>query len=206
MNQNKPFSESCEQNKDPILQTLKTVFNKTRCVLEIGSGTGQHAIYFAQALPTLLWQTSDVIENHTGINQWLNETELNNVLPPIELQVPRTQWDSLNQFDGVFSANTVHIMSWENVVELFNGVGKILPTGGHFCLYGPFNYAGEYTSQSNANFDQWLKNRDPQSGIKDFEALQKLANNAGLELQEDITMPANNRILVWARQDRQIRN
>ena len=201
MNQIKPYSESCEQNKKPILEVLNNIFPHTQRILEIGSGTGQHAVYFAQALPMLTWQTSDMIENHVGIQQWLNEAGLNNIEPPIELHVSKTQWNTIGQYDGVFSANTVHIMSWEDVIDMFNGIAGILSSGGHFCLYGPFNYAGEYTSQSNANFDQWLKNRDPQSGIKDFEALQTLAFNTGLELKQDIAMPANNRILVWVRQN-----
>jgi len=197
MNSPKPFSESSEQNKEPILAVLREVFSDSKCVLEIGSGTGQHAIYFGKNLPSVTWHTSDVIDNHPGIHAWLNESSLNNVKPPLRLDVSKIQWQEMEFFDGIFSANTVHIMHWQNVIDMFVGAGQILTVGGMYCLYGPFNYSGQYTSQSNAHFDQWLKTRDPESGIRDFEALNKLALDAGLQLIKDYEMPANNRILVW---------
>jgi len=197
MNINKPFSESCEQNKDVILDVLKTVFTKTKNVLEIGSGTGQHAVYFAQHLPHLHWQTSDVIENHDGINAWIGNTQLPNIAPPKELDVSQSKWTTFESYEGIFSANTVHIMHWNNVVDMFAGIEKTLTNTGKFCLYGPFNYYGDYTSDSNALFDQWLKSRDTKSGIKDFEAVNKLAATANMTLIHDIEMPANNRLLVW---------
>ncbi len=193
----KPFSESCEQNKAAILAVLNTAFVKTKNVLEIGSGTGQHAVHFAKNLPHLKWQTSDVNEYHAGINAWINEANLTNITAPTELDVSRSEWPATQVFDGVFSANTAHIMHWHNVVDMFAGVGKILQIKGHFCLYGPFNYNGDYTSPSNARFDEWLKSRDTESGIKDFEALNKLAMASHLQLTNDVEMPANNRILVW---------
>jgi len=193
----KPYSESCEQNKEPILAVLCDVLINTTQVLEIGSGTGQHAVHFGKNLPHLNWQTSDVIESHNGIAAWINEANLPNIYPPINLNVSSNIWHTLGNFDGVFSANTVHIMHWNNVVDMFSGIGKILLPGSKFCLYGPFNYDGDYTSPSNAQFDQWLKNRDSKSGIKDFEALIELALAADLKLVNDFAMPANNRILVW---------
>ncbi len=197
MNSPKPFSESSEQNKDPILAVLREVFSDSRRVLEIGSGTGQHAIYFGKNLPSVTWHTSDVIDNHPGIHAWLNESSLENVKPPLKLDVSNVQWQEMEFFDGIFSANTVHIMHWHNVIDMFAGAGQVLTVGGMYCLYGPFNYNGQYTSQSNASFDQWLKTRDPGSGIRDFEALNKLALDAGLQLIKDYEMPANNRLLVW---------
>jgi SAM-dependent methyltransferase len=193
---NKPFSESCEQNRDPILAVLREVFADCGTVLEIGSGTGQHAVYFGAALPHLCWQTADVPIHHPGIRQWLDEAALPNVLPPIALDVNQASWRS-GRYDAVFSANTLHIMSWPAVEHFFEGVGEVLAPGGVLAVYGPFNYSGAYTSESNARFDAWLKGRDPASGIRDFEAIEALARAQGMVLLQDIAMPANNRTLVW---------
>lgn len=195
----KPYSESCDQNKYPILEVLKKEFVHAKHVLEIGSGTGQHAVFFGSQFPEIIWQTSDRLEYHAGIQQWLADSRLVNVLPPIELDVALDHWPD-QTYDAIFSANTAHIMSAPQVEHMFNGVGKLLPSGGMFCLYGPFNYDGEYTSESNASFDQWLKNRDPLSGIKDINDVTQWAEQAGLVLAEDYKMPVNNRILVWVKQ------
>ena len=195
--QQKPFSESCVQNRDPILNAIRPLLVNTTSLLEIGSGTGQHAVYFAAGLPQLVWQPSDCAQYLPGIRLWLEDANLKNIQPPLELDVTQA-WPALN-IDAVFSANTVHIMHWHMVEALFSGVGKLLPSGGRFLLYGPFNYRGAYTSESNARFDAWLKARDPASGVRDFEKLEQLATRAGLVLHDDITLPANNRILVWQR-------
>ena len=192
----KPFAESSEQNKAPIFDVLKRYFNNVGSVLEIGSGTGQHAVFFAEQFPHLNWIVSDRVEYHAGIALWLEEAALNNTQGPLMLDVNQSNWP-VNQIDAVFSANTVHIMSWPSVENMVAGIGRILNKEGIFCLYGPFNYDGKFTSESNARFEQWLKQRDPASGIRDFEALQSLAEKAGLTLIDDIEMPANNRILVW---------
>lgn len=192
----KPFSESCVQNCDPILAILRPLFADRRHVLEIGSGTGQHAVYFAADLPHLVWQTADVPQHHPGIQAWLEEAALPNVLPPLALDVNDTAWRS-GRYDAVFSANTLHIMGWPEVERFFAGVGAVLEAGGILAVYGPFNYGGRYTSESNARFDAWLKARDPASGVRDFEAVDALARSQGLVLQQDIAMPANNRTLVW---------
>jgi cyclopropane fatty-acyl-phospholipid synthase-like methyltransferase len=194
----KPFSESCVQNREPILSVLRTCFADRRHVLEIGSGTGQHAVYFGAGLPHLRWQTADVSEHHAGIRQWLDEAALPNVLPPLTLDVSQAGWRS-GRYDAVFSANTLHIMSWREVERFFAGVGAVLEPGGVLAVYGPFNYGGRYTSESNARFDAWLKARNPASGVRDFEAVDALAHAQGLVLQQDIAMPANNRTLVWRR-------
>lgn len=194
----KPFAESCVQNREPILAVLREVFADRRLVLEIGSGTGQHAVYFAPELPHLVWQTADLPQHHAGIRAWLAEAALPNVLPPIALDVNRTEWHG-GRYDAVFSANTLHIMGWPEVENFFAGVGKVLEAGGVLAVYGPFNYNGAFTSDSNARFDAWLKTRDPASGVRDFEAVDALARVHGLVLQEDVAMPANNRTLVWCR-------
>ena len=194
----KPFSESCVQNREPILAVLREVFADRNSVLEIGSGTGQHAVDFGAALPHLRWQTADVPSNHPGIRLWLDEAALPNVLPPLALDVNRQEWRN-GRYDAVFSANTLHIMGWPEVEQFFAGVGCVLQTGGVLTVYGPFNYDGAFTSESNARFDLWLKSRDPASGVRDFEAVDALARAQGLVLQQDVAMPANNRTLVWKR-------
>jgi cyclopropane fatty-acyl-phospholipid synthase-like methyltransferase len=194
----KPFVESCERNRAPILEVLRIELAGKSRLLEIGSGTGQHAVSLAPELPRLIWQTSDLVEAHAGIRAWLAEAGLANVLPPLVLDVCKGDWPS-ERYDAVFSANTAHWMSWREVECLFAGVGRVLEADGVFCLYGPFNYRGGYTSESNARFDRWLRARDPASGIRDFEAVDELARRAGMTLKRDCEMPANNRTLVWLR-------
>lgn len=195
MNDTKPRSEACERNREPILAVLRDHFTGRRRILEIGSGTGQHAVHFAAALPDLTWQTSDLEPNLPGIRQWLAETHLPNLPPPLALDVFGA-WPGM-RFDGVFTANTLHIMSWEGVCALFAALPTVLAPGGLLAVYGPFNFGGAFTSPSNAEFDAWLKRRSPHSGIRDFTAVDGLARSIGLELLEDRPMPANNRTLVW---------
>lgn len=193
----KPFSESCERNREPILTILREVFAQPARILEIGSGTGQHAVHFGAALPHVIWQTSDLSANHAGIRVWLDDAALPNVLPPLALDVNGPWPDKL--FDGVFTANTLHIVSWDEGRKLIAGAGKVLRPGGRLMIYGPFNYRGAYTSDSNARFDEWLKSRAVHSGIRDFEAVAKCAGINGLALENDHAMPANNRLLVFAK-------
>jgi len=195
---NKPYSESCDQNKEPILAVIEPLLVSAENVLEIGSGTGQHALYFAGKMPHLTWHTSDCAEYLAGINCWINDSLLSNVKKPFELNVTHSIWPSL-KVDSVFTANSVHIMHQEDVMNLFKGVGALLKAGGDFIIYGPFNYNNQYSSESNANFDSWLKNRDPLSGIKHFEKLEMLANEAGMILVTDYKMPANNQILHFTK-------
>jgi SAM-dependent methyltransferase len=192
----KQYSEACEENKDPILAVLRRELAGCRAVLEIGSGTGQHAVYFSRHLPHLSWQPSDLEINHASINAWRSEAALDNLLPPLLLDVTGNHWPD-SRFDSVFSANTTHIMSWPAVVAMFAGIATVLKTGGSFCLYGPFNYDRCYTSDSNARFDIWLKQQDPLSGLRDVEDLVELASTRGLHLKQDYAMPINNRLLVW---------
>jgi len=192
----KPFAESCEQNKHAILDVLQDYLPARRRLLEIGSGTGQHAVFFAARFPHLHWQTSDRVENHAGIRAWLEEAALPNLAPPLALDVTDSPWPPLS-VDAVFSANTAHIMPWEAVAAMFAGVGRVLEDGGVFCLYGPFNYDGRYSAESNRRFDAWLRQQDPRQGVRDFEALDALAREAGMALLRDHPMPADNRTLVW---------
>ena len=192
----KPYSEASENNREPILVVLREAFAQVASVLEIGSGTGQHAVHFAQHMPHLTWQTSDLPMHHSGIQAWLDEALLSNVRSPIALDVNHTPWP-IAPVDGVFTANTLHIISWPEVACLLEGVGQVLRSGGALCIYGPFNYGGQFTSESNARFDLWLKARDPLSGVRDFEAVCEIAEKHGLALQQDHAMPVNNRTLVF---------
>ncbi len=162
----KPYSAACDENRDPILGVLERVLTHPARVLEIGSGTGQHAAYFAARLPYLTWLPSDLAESLSGIRAWAADATAPNLLEPLGLDVMASPWP-VDAVDAVFSANTAHIMNEPAVVAMFSGVGRILHPGGLFILYGPFNDAGRYTSESNRRFDDWLKARDPASGIKE---------------------------------------
>jgi len=197
MNAAKPFSPHCERNQAPILEALRPHFIHCRRVLEIGSGTGQHAVFFAAALPATTWQTSDVEENLPGIRMWLDEAALPNLPAPLALDV-NGRWPDA-PFDAAFTANTLHIISWPEVQTLFAGLDRVLAPQATLAVYGPFNYGGNFTSDSNREFDAWLKSRSPLSGVRDFEAVDALANAIGLRLATDYAMPANNRLLVWQR-------
>jgi len=171
------------------------VFGDRRGVLEIGSGTGQHAAYFAPELAHLTWQPSDVAENLSDIRQWREEAQTPGLLEPITLDVDG-RWPPL-PIDAIFTANTCHIMSWPQVERMFARASAILPPRGVLAVYGPFHYGGRPSSESNARFDAFLRSRDPASGVRNFEAVHELAQNHGLALEEDNAMPANNRLLVF---------
>ena len=189
-------SEACERNKGPILLILTDAFARSRAVLEIGSGTGQHAVHFATHLPHLTWQPSDRAEYLDGLRERIAHEGPLNLRPPIELDVRELPWP-VEPVDALFTANTLHIMGWDAVEDLFRGVGSVLSTPGVLCIYGPFRYRGAHTSESNAQFDQYLRARDRHSGVRDFEEVNRLALAQGLRLLDDHAMPANNRLLVW---------
>lgn len=193
----KPDAPSCARNREPILEVLREHFADRRRVLEIGSGTGQHAVFFAAALPQLTWQASDRADNLPGIRAWLADAQLPNTPDAIELDVAGP-WRA-GRHDAVFSANTLHIMHWREVEALFARMPRVLEEGGKLAIYGAFNYGGRFSSDSNAAFDAWLKARGAHQGIRDFEAVAALAAAAGLALVEDRAMPSNNRMLVWRR-------
>lgn len=209
----RPYSPSCDRNRDPILAVLREHFADRREALEIGSGTGQHAVHFAAAMPWLRWQCSDATAYLPGIRAWLDEAALANTPPPLELQavvqpapgfappppLPRAADGTSHGFDAAFSANTLHIMGWPQVEAFFAGLATVLADEAVVAVYGPFNYGGRYTSDSNRAFDGWLKERDAASGIRDFEAVDARAAGIGLRLARDVEMPANNRCLVWRR-------
>ena len=193
----KPFSEACERNRGPLLEILREVFADRKSVLEIGSGSGQHAVHFAAHLPHLVWQTSEMPMHHAGIRAWLDEAQLPNLHPPLALDVS-ADWPA-GPYDAAFTTNTLHIMSWPQVEQFFAGAARVLAPGAVLAAYGPFNYDGVFTSDSNAQFDRWLKSRDPASGIRDFAQVCALAAAHGFEFTRDVPMPSNNRTLLWRR-------
>ncbi|WP_372958216.1 DUF938 domain-containing protein [Marinobacter sp.] len=198
MTTNLPYSQACENNKGPILERLREIFAAPGKVLEVGTGTGQHAVYFASAMPHLQWQPTDHPNAaHTALDR-LEQAALPNILPMLELDVGRTPWP-VDSFRWVFSANTAHIMAWSEVEQMFHHVGGQLPEDGAFCLYGPFSHHGRYSSESNRDFDQFLKSRAPHMGIRDTDDLSGLAEAAGLSLEKSYAMPANNELLVFIR-------
>ncbi|WP_101927165.1 DUF938 domain-containing protein [Luteimonas rhizosphaerae] len=198
----RPYSPACERNRDPILEVLRTAFAQRRRVLEIGSGTGQHAVHFAAALPWLQWQCSDRAAALPGMAQWLDAAALPNTPEPVELDVATGPWPAAADgagFDAAFTANTFHIMGWAAVEACFAGLDTALAQDASLVVYGPFNIGGACTSDSNRDFDAMLRMRDPRSGLRDLEAVDALAARIGLRLQDDIAMPAHNRCLVWRR-------
>lgn len=194
----KPFAESAARNAGPILAVLQTELRRCRDVLEIGSGTGQHAVVFAQAMPHLVWQTSDLAEHHAGINAWLAHAALDNVLAPLELDVRRVSLAPAS-FDAVYSANTAHIMSIAAVQRMFSLVGDVLRADGVFCLYGPFRIGGTFTTGSNEAFDRGLRQRSSEMGIRDIETLDEFGTEGGLHRQAFYALPSNNCLAIWTR-------
>jgi SAM-dependent methyltransferase len=192
----KPNAPSADRNKNPILEVIRDEFQHCKAVLEIGSGTGQHAVFFASKMPWLVWQTSDLSENHEGINAWLNDANLDNVIAPLVLDVSQPL-PTNDKFDAVYSGNTAHIMSIAEVEFMFGIVGRCLIDGGKFCLYGPFNQNGNFTSDSNELFDANLKSQNPAMGIRDLKVLDGFAEANGLHRTSLYAMPANNMIAVW---------
>jgi Protein of unknown function (DUF938) len=211
----KPFAPACERNKEVILAVLQTHFADRRHVLEIGSGTGQHAVHFAAAMPWLRWQCADRHENLAGIRMWLDDAGLPNTPAPVPLQAVAAgdgdpgglqplpalpvHGDGRHGFDAVFAANTLHIMSWDEVRSMFTALPALLTMDAVVAVYGPFNRHGGCTSDGNREFDASLRARDPRSGLRDEEAVEALAASIGLVPVDAIAMPANNRMLMWRR-------
>ena len=199
--QSLPFSEACERNKGPILEVLQRwLGQQAGLVLEIGAGTGQHVVHFARNLPRLSWQPTERLESLASLAARIEVEGSCNLLAPVELDVEQSAWPcDADSVDAVYTANTLHIVSWPQVQALFRGVGRVLRDEGLLIVYGPFRYGGQFTSHSNAVFDETLRSRDPLSGIRDFEAVDALAAAQGLRLVEDCAMPASNQALVWRR-------
>jgi len=195
----KEFAPACDRNSQVILDVLKPILARSHCVLEIGSGTGQHAVCFAEGLPHLQWQPSNK-ESLESINAWSGESQLNNLSPALSLDLLALNDEKISglpEVDAIVCINTIHIMAWQGTEKLFELAGEILPVGGVIYVYGPYRYSDWPLVPSNENFDLWLKDRDPVSGIRDFDQIDSLAKQAGFELQGDLAMPANNRSIWW---------
>ncbi|MBS7459025.1 DUF938 domain-containing protein [Coralloluteibacterium stylophorae] len=194
----RPHAPATSRNRDPILDVLRRHFADRRSVLEIGSGTGQHAVHFAAALPQLTWQCSDRAPNLPGIETWLDHVGLPNTPAPVALDVLADAWPG-TRFDAAFSANTLHIMGWDAVRALFDGLDRALEADAVLAVYGPFKRNGAHTSDSNAAFDAMLRGQAPHQGVRDLEAVHGLAAAIGLRPVADVALPANNACLVWRR-------
>jgi SAM-dependent methyltransferase len=194
-----PFSEACERNKEPILMVLRGCFASCSQVLEIGSGTGQHAVYFSRQLPHLAWFPTERLAYLEDLTARVHREGPPGLRPPTVLDVRQSIWP-VRAVDAIFTANTLHIMSWPEVEAMFQGIGGVLNPGGALCIYGPFRYEGRYTSDSNLEFDRVLQERDPRSGIRDIKDVAALAAQYGLRLSFDHDLPANNRLLHFAKE------
>lgn len=192
----KKFSPACDRNKDPILAILKPLLKDKSLIFEIGTGTGQHAIFFSKALSHLQWQTSDLIENHRNIKMWLEGAKLPNVLPPVIFDAGIDKIPT-HYYDAVFTANTFHIMTWPQVCCCIEKVGQCLKAKGLFIIYGPFNFNGQYTSLSNEHFEKQLITQNPNMGIRNFEDIAQQCLGSQMLFIEKYPMPANNFILVF---------
>ena len=192
----KPFAPAAERNRESIARVIEPLFSDIKTVLEIGSGTGQHAVYFAACMPHLVWQTSDLAHNHDGIRRWIDDSALSNVMTPLHLDVDEAVWP-VERADAVFTANTLHIMDWSSVQKMFVGVSRVLDDDGLFCVYGPFCYGGKHTSESNARFDASLRSQNPLWSIRDMNDVHELARCNSLQPEQDHDLPANNRLLVF---------
>jgi cyclopropane fatty-acyl-phospholipid synthase-like methyltransferase len=193
------FSAACERNKDPILEVLRVCLADRAQVLEIGSGTGQHAVHFARALAHLTWHPTEQLAYLADLTERVKLEGPHNLRPPTVLDVRQSLWP-VRSVDAIFTANTLHIMSWAEVMALFHGIGTVLSPGGVLCIYGPFRYEGRYTSDSNREFDLMLQERDPDSGLRDMQAVTALAQQYGLRLDADHDLPANNRLVVFTKE------
>ncbi|WP_444910849.1 DUF938 domain-containing protein [Microbulbifer sp. TRSA005] len=194
-----PDAPACARNRDPILIHLRRLLDGSHKVLEVGSGTGQHAVFFAPRLPHLIWQTSERAEMLPGVRAWLASAPAQNLREPLILDVD-APWPALN-FDAVFTANTLHIMSRESVQRFFHKLHTLLEPNGLLVVYGPFKIDGSFIGPSNADFDTYLKERNPDSGIRDLEWLDQLASNVGMRREELNYLPANNQLVVWRKYD-----
>jgi SAM-dependent methyltransferase len=194
-----PTSEACERNKEPILAVLRGCFASRSQVLEIGSGTGQHAVHFARHLPHLTWHPTERLRNLPDLSARAQIEGPANLRPPTVLDVRQSVWP-VNSVDAVFTANTLHIMAWNEVCAMYRGIGGVLAPGGVMCVYGPFRYAGAYTSESNREFDRALQERDPSSGLRDVDTVVALAAQYGMRLKDDHDLPAYNRLLIFAKE------
>ena len=198
LNDRLPFSQACEKNKEPILKVLKEYVSDQESLLEIAGGTGQHGEFFAKSFPNIVWQTSDLPDAVTDLNLRISEANLQNLPRALTLDVNDPNWN-VKKYELLFTANSLHIMSEESVENFFSRIPDALQQSALVFIYGPFKYDGKFTTESNAEFDEWLKEKDRRSGIRDFEVISELAISAGFSFVADVQMPSNNQLLVFSR-------
>ncbi|TLU65275.1 DUF938 domain-containing protein [Thalassotalea litorea] len=194
------FSPSCERNKQVILEQIAARLKQHSTVFEVGSLSGQHALHFTQHRPDIRWQCSDIKPHLAPLANNIRDFGGDNLLAPVHLDLIDAKTWQQTQMDCLYTANTLHIVAPALVERFFTLAQSIVKSGGTLMIYGPFKYQGQYTSSSNAEFQQWLLDRDPQSGIRDIEWIESLAANSNFSLHEDIAMPANNQLLIFYRQ------
>lgn len=192
----KRFSEACRRNRDPILEVLRDVLPEEGFVFEIGSGTGQHAAYFASKMPDLVWQPSDRGDDHASIEAWRRDADAANLRAPVRFNLFDDE-APVDRADAVVCINTIHIAPWEATPRLFEHAAELLPPEGAIFLYGPFRYRDRELEESNKKFDRHLRQRDPESGLRYFEDVDAAARDAGFCHEGDVAMPANNRSIWW---------
>ena len=196
------FSPSAARNAGPILEVLKTLLPAQGRVLEIGCGTGEHAVCFAAAMPTLTWLPTDPDPaSRASTASWIRFSGVGNVLAPLGVDASAAAWgvEAMAPFDAMLSINMIHIAPWAATVGLFSAASRLLDAGGLLCLYGPFMHDGVHNAPSNEAFHETLKARNPSWGLRDISALENLAATSGLRLHQIVDMPANNRLLVFRR-------
>ena len=193
------YSPAAEKNKTPILEVFRERLAPTARVLEVGSGAGQHALHFTDALPELRWQPTEHPAVMSALEANLGAAARDAILPPLALDLATDSWPT-GPFDAVYAANVMHIVSVPLGEVLIRGAASVLREGGQLLLYGPYKFGGTFTTESNAEFDQWLKARDPRSGVREFEAVARVAETAGLELVDNRAMPSNNQLLCFRRE------
>ena len=198
LNDRLPFGQACEKNKEPILKVLKEYISDQESLLEIAGGTGQHGEFFAKSFPNIVWQTSDLPDAVTDLNLRISEANLQNLPRALTLDVNDPNWN-VKKYELLFTANSLHIMSEESVENFFSRIPDALQQSALVFIYGPFKYDGKFTTESNAEFDEWLKEKDRRSGIRDFEVISELAISAGFSFVADVQMPSNNQLLVFSR-------
>ena len=198
LNDRLPFSQACEKNKEPILKVLKEYISDQESLLEIAGGTGQHGEFFAKSFPNIVWQTSDLPDAVTDLNLRISEANLQNLPRALTLDVNDPNWN-VKKYELLFTANSLHIMSEESVENFFSRIPDALQQSALVFIYGPLKYDGKFTTESNAEFDEWLKEKDRRSGIRDFEVISELAISAGFSFVADVQMPSNNQLLVFSR-------
>lgn len=194
------MAPATDRNREPILAVLRRVLPASGTVLEIASGTGQHAVHFAAALPGLTWQPSDPdAAARASIAAWTKHTGLRNVREPLALDVCEQPWalGTDDAIDAIVCINMIHIAPWAAAEALFEGAGRVLGAGGVLYLYGPYRRQGEHTAPSNASFDADLRAADPEWGVRDMEAVVALGAAQGMTCEEPVAMPANNFSLVF---------